>query len=370
MTTIIEACRRGDFDIAEALDYSKKNKYDYKGGINAAIIAAAEYGELDILKYLFGHKKRLGKPTKDKFQLKIAIQEAENNKNNFLLEYLHDRKSCINDICIRLALIASIKNGHINVIKYIELFEPINGDVDMINAAAEYGHLDIVKHMLKNNRFSYDKSFDACENPLFFAAINNHIDVVKFLIEKDVHLHIILYIVFEEVCAFSNIDIVIYLLEFCDINVWDGMAIRSAARHGRMDVVRYFTTKKIEVVPRNLTIIDAAQYGHLDIIKLLKNHPDANLAFMKSFALRNAVDGKYIETVKYLCNNGADAKQALFACHDNIDGNILKYLLTKITPEQHEYDKNSLLYILVKDKMPSHDLFRHMNKIIDLVKNK
>lgn len=143
-------------------------------------------------------------------------------------------------------------------------------------------------------------------------------------------------------------------------NIHDGHAIRWAAQHGRVEVVRCLLEKGVNIdVNNNCAIKGASMFGHIETVSFLVEngvdiHADDNYAILEASgnghikvvnylvengadiyardneALRNACMNGFIEVVKYLVENGADIhardnEALLYAClNGHLD--VVRYL--------------------------------------------
>lgn len=78
-----------------------------------------------------------------------------------------------------------------------------------------------------------------------------------------------------------------------------------------IDAVKKFLGKvksDVDVERLNDAVIYATTYNHIDILKLLLDHPDANVNYKNDVALRRATFQNNIDAVRVLIKHGADLK--------------------------------------------------------------
>ncbi|QCB62657.1 hypothetical protein EJB00_03440 [Wolbachia endosymbiont of Drosophila mauritiana] len=196
--------------------------------------------------------------------------------------------------------------------------------------------------------------------PLHLAAKNNHLDVVKYLIKEGAN---------------------------CDIKFDYGWTLLHLfARKGNLDGVKllmenedfssYFITR-INAHDKNQgTALDmAAQLGHLEIVKLLKEKHASVLGNASFTPLHLAAEGGYLDVVEYLVKEGAilDVKDYrkntplhLAAKNNHLD--VVKYLVEKGAKVDIKNNRNLTPRDLAKEKFNQNPQI--YQEIIGILKSK
>ena len=179
------------------------------------------------------------------------------------------------------------------------------------------GNLDMVKFLLKNNKFN-KKKLEVCASR---AARKNQVEIVNFFIKKGLTKD------FNRIMANAG---------FCgNINLIDKMlklgakgynyCAWAAARNNQIDIINYMLSLGAD----NFLDIacGAARGGYLYLIELFMDFSDIENINILMF---NAVYGGHINIVKYLINKGAnDFNRGLIAASKKGDLEITKLMLEK-----------------------------------------
>lgn len=85
------------------------------------------------------------------------------------------------------------------------------------------------------------------------------------------------------------------------------VALRMAAQHGHLELVRIFVEEKgFDVhLQEEGALRNAVEYGHFDIVQYL-TQKGANIRVLSDDPLRSAMDHGYLEMADFLINRGAD----------------------------------------------------------------
>ena len=122
----------------------------------------------------------------------------------------------------------AVKNGHLDVLKYLfEIKRPLNFTHDLIYVAIDNGHLEILKYLLENN-------FTTHYNKLYVAIIRGHLEIVKYLHEND-------YPWDERACFFAVENGHFELLKYLHKNgcPWDEDVCSAATKFGHLEILKY-----------------------------------------------------------------------------------------------------------------------------------
>ena len=128
----------------------------------------------------------------------------------------------------------------------------------------QYVRLDIVKYLIENTD-------DGLKHALVWCVCAGHLNIVKYLAEKDTDIHIHFDIMLR--CGVSNghLNIVKYLVEKgVDIHACSEFALRYSAEGGHLDVVKFLVEKGADIHANSEeTLRWSAKNGHLDVVKYL-----------------------------------------------------------------------------------------------------
>ncbi|KAJ3327058.1 hypothetical protein HDU76_012399, partial [Blyttiomyces sp. JEL0837] len=173
--------------------------------------------------------------------------------------------------------------------------------------ACESGHLEVIKHLLTlggiDTTIQKKKAFAT-------AVMKGNLDLLKFLLSVTPQPpnRLIPRHVFKLVGNKENTKMIEYLLtiEGLDPSVDDWVAIREAAWHGHIEVIKLllndhrFDPDTFD----NRPIIEAVSAGHVDIVKLLLKVPTVDVAVGDSYLFRMAVRQGHLDIVTLLLEDG------------------------------------------------------------------
>jgi hypothetical protein len=169
-----EACQNGYFDIIKWCHKKRLPHYD-----NEMIFsAAAEFGDLKIIKWLY----------KNNFQYDENIcHNAAIFNHLHVLKYFIKKGISFNAVTYNYAA----ENGNIKILKYLNHLSTHDlsldwWDVKTCAASAEYGQLNTLKFLRKNN-CPWDL------HTTYNAASRNHVETLKWAIENGCPTHITLF---------------------------------------------------------------------------------------------------------------------------------------------------------------------------------
>lgn len=338
------------------------NKFDRE--INFMDIIALEKastkGHFEIVKYLYKNSAYLN------LNDTSALNNASINGHIEIVKFLHTCGVNLNEHYGR-EIRGAVSSGHLDVVKY--LFE--NGaklDDSLLITASENGYLELVKYISKISNFNY--SFD---NPIYNASREGHLEVVKYLYENDVkgdleraiqvackngHLEIVKYlyqkgVVLKDLSSWflqvENLELIKFLLKVNKKETLD--LIEEATINGFINTVKYLYNNGA-ILTLNLLRL-ASEYGHLDIIKYLH---DNKLDFTSNkkciyLASRHA----HLDLVKYFIQYGIDIdNEYMINAFKNNDQTMIKYLykhggdITAVDSILAEYAKLSYYKDIIK----------------------
>lgn len=137
----------------------------------------------------------------------------------------------------------------------------ITGNIDLVRLSIEKG-VDV-------NKININGHY-----PIITSIENNHINLVKYLIEKGADVNIERFEPLKYASSGGNLYIVKYLIETgVDINSYEAtVALGWAASAGHLNIVKYFVKIGVNIhVYNDYPLRMAITNGHEDIVKFLEN---------------------------------------------------------------------------------------------------
>lgn len=163
-------------------------------------------------------------------------------------------------------------------------------------------------------------------NTLMFGVIYNHLDIVKYLVEKGIDIDVGNSYAIIRSAGDGNLDIVKYLVEN-GASIDNKNLLYSAIGGGNLEIVKYLVEKGANINDPHL-LSYAVECDNFEIVKYLV---DKGANVNNSSTLSNAVLNNNLEIVKYLVEKGANANDlsSLYNAINNDNLEILKYLVGK-----------------------------------------
>ena len=316
---------------------------------NYAIKRASKKGNLDVVEYILSVS-----PLFD-YSLNIVLYYACEKGYLHVIKNFINKKKNKNNIYSTLA--SACKYGRLDIVEYLFSIRSVYCN-KILKIACEYGHLNIVKYFI-NFFLSFEGKIRKYNNSLVTTAfINNHFDVVKYLLSVGVNgyealikachlgnLEGLNFLIslgvnfrgsndqpFLVACCHGHIDIakMLYSLGAC-IGEHFSFLLEETSRKGHLDVLKFI----MSIGPKykdfySEAFIVACECGQLDIAKTLYS-VGADYKHRSNRAIRMASTNGHLE-VKYLVSIGADFRDgcnhSIRLASENNHFEVVKYLMS------------------------------------------
>ena len=276
--------------LEQGADLNMQSRYG-----ETALIRAARFGRIEIVRYLVEHGADLS--VQDKSD-NTALMWATHNRQTGIVKYLVEQGAEVNAQTESgwTALMRAARNGYTGIVKYlVEQGAEVNiqnryGGTALERAAGE-GHIDIVRYLVEQGA-DVNVQDEWGTTALTQAVQKKHMDIVRYLIEQG-----------------------------ADVNIrveWETTALIYAAQGGNIDIVRLLVEQGADLNAQNkdgkTALLEAARgtyrdiVGYIDIVKYLVEQ-GADLNAQDKYgntALLWAAREEHIDIVKYLVEQGAD----------------------------------------------------------------
>lgn len=267
--------------------------------------------------------------------LYIAIQYNYISIVGYLFDLPSNKRGNI-EFNIDTALIEAAKYGNVDLFEY---FADKGADIHAwhdypLLQSATKGYIDIIEYLVAEKNVNVQIYNNAA---LRMAARNGHIAIVRYFLELpkeaapnvDARSEALI-----NASEFGHIDIVKYLIsEKANVHVRNDSPLQIAAEKGHIDIVKYLIKSNAKInANNNVALRSAARHGHIDIVEYLVKK-GANIHANNNESLVNAASGGFIEVVRYLIEQGAkiDANNnaVLLSAAKRGHLDIIKYLVQK-----------------------------------------
>lgn len=253
---------------------------------------AVKEGDMKILQTLYELQRFCRYRTNEKLQFVNVVVAAVQYGRLDMLKWLHERKDREPQVLVWDAglLNLAIRYRHIELMDWIDQHCPYEAllkcGVEDIHWRARSGNLDVI-------RWLHRRGYKFTTREMDEAAKHDHLSDVRFLHEHR-----------EEGCtteamdaaaARGNLEIVQFLhfnrTEGCTTNAMDG-----AAKNGYLEVVRFLHEHRSEGCTR-LAMDYAAAFGHLAVVQFLHEHRNEGCT---TNAMHLAAIGNHVDVVTFL----------------------------------------------------------------------
>ncbi len=287
------------YEIAGYNGYEDVAEYLLKCGANSNLAFIKRGGKIPSVWYAYTHENDAyeasggndptfckGECQEDKVRYKNFKRENESVVN----EWLKNHNICLPDNDCKLTWFeyAVLNDSTTEMIKFLLSIEisPYTSSSDewntIIEFAAMYGRLDIIKHLLENG---YDKKVFLEDDSLIFAASNDFTDVIKYLIENEKEIDKPFgkrkgYTALREAAQINNLESAKLLCELgANVNS-EGVdtPLYSACAEGNFEIVKLLIDNGANVNYKNkygVTPYEIAKFAnHTEIADYLLKHGD------------------------------------------------------------------------------------------------
>lgn len=312
-----------------------------------AVLAAACYGCLDVLKLLQAHGANMGL-SYDEFSYETPlIMAAANNQESIVKYILKTQASSINRADNRgmTPLMHAITNGSSSCIRMLMSHESIDfaaKDKRGRNAlmhAVESDNLAVVKELARSSDINAIAL--GGHSAFHMAIVGKNEAMINFFLKEMSEKLDRTPVISPVVLAASQGDLSLvkrlleagFSLENRDVN--SGNAVLEAARNGRVDVLEYFIKK----FGRNEDLLvqaatQAAGSGSIDSLRILKR-------YVKNIFTKNTKDGDWSAVFSALKNNQIEVLKYML----KHDANFFKSEQNRITPFEYAL-KNNIIEVV------------------------
>ena len=351
--------------IAANVDFSSiKNGFDVlKQYVQTVISKTKNEGDLFLLFTALQIKESKNFSSDQYTELLLCFNQSKffKNASSSLLRTIEELKNQISEKDKQIGQLTEIarklreENNQLKGIKPIDTSD--TGEFDIFKSA-ENGKLSFIQELVEKYNANVNATNANKEAPLHLAALNNHIDVVKYLCERKANVELQDkngYTPLHSACKKGNLEIVQYLVEEGKANrnartLEEKNPLHVAAQFGRKNIIEYLTSfsdiniEATDCLKRTPFYI-ATQFDHLETAKYLKEKGAKVLTtnMYNNTPIHVACMNGFIDIVKYFLED--------LKCDPYLKGNhgstLLHYAarnnhceLTKYLIEKHHFDVN------------------------------
>ncbi len=273
------AAEAGELNVVRLL---LKNKTFSAAGVNMVLWRAAEHGHLDMVGYLLKNK------TFSEYVLEKGLCFAAINGRLNVIRFLLLGDRSFSAAGVTRALEAAAEHGQLDVVQDLlddRSFRKFQLE-NALEAAAKHGQLDVIKYLLDNTIFS-----DSALEKALSAASRGHLNVVQFLLKNKTFSKAALENSLESAAMSNRLNIIRVLLvntTFDDPAL--NQAFHYAALCGCLDVVEFLDNRSFSEPFLNYTLSGAARRGRLNIVQYFlakKSFTDSALKEALRYAVKN-----------------------------------------------------------------------------------
>lgn len=223
----------------------------------------------------------------------------------------------------------------------------INDYLDSINNQSDTQKLESVKHFLDGKDDSYLNQI------LIIAAGNNYADILDMVMLLGADVKVENYKPFRLAAEYGHLNIVKKLIKCSDIHANNDDALFEACRNGYIHIVRYLISKGANIhALDDQALLIAAYNRHLDVVEVLIKagaNVKANNNIIKQYkdnhqSLVNAAKNGFIKVIKRMADSGLNIhenhEEALLAAASNGQLKVVKFLIKNGGNVHADYDSD------------------------------
>ncbi|EFA79932.1 hypothetical protein PPL_06753 [Heterostelium album PN500] len=257
---------------------------------------AARIGALDLIECVF-------RVFPDELNIRLILEIAVQHGHLPIVEFFHN----------------NVKDGSVFDKKLDDLARRQRSQPHLVDIAAKYGQLDILKFLL------FNRTEGCSTSTLDAAAYNGHLPIVEFLhhhrTECNANTHGM------DAAGDGHLDVVIFIHNNRTHETISKSSYKYAIRRNHIEVVRFLLANRTERPPLKSLML-AASYGHLDMLMLLLSEPYRQFYEIDNTVMEYAAGNGQLEIIRFLHENttaqcGSDAMD--FAAEMG-DLDVIKFL--------------------------------------------
>lgn len=308
------------------------------GNKNAAVLAAAKGGSMDVMRYL------LDQYFVDDLPNDLLDQLTNETEHVEIVKLLIERTNFIT-YTRRTAFLRAASRGHLKTVKFFleeEEDDSILKNQDALDyaflGAVGNGHMEIAKLIL-------DKGVDIkklqyqLRDPIEEAATGGHLQMVKFLLEKGadpIGKGVLKNKAIKIAATSRKADVVKLLFQYgASLSVTEGNdAMLRFAQDGNLEMIKFLMEKGFDPRTNNDSALQhGAEQGHLQVVKfLLEQGADIEVC-NGGGVIEMVIQNGHVEMLKFLLENGVKLpSKTVFSMWDLATYNgleMIKFLLEK-----------------------------------------
>lgn len=258
--------------------------------VGAAITNAAWNGHLDIVKFLHQHTPRSFSSC-----WSDAMEAAAEGVHFAVVKYLYDK---CGSRYLGNPIDTALHNKNIEIIKWLFERVPMKFRPRAMNSAAAAGHLDVVMWLHEIDSRGPTGVVECTSAAMNLAARSNHLEIVQFLHEN--RLEGCTTTAMDDAAANGHLE----MLEWLFTHRYEGCtaaAMDEAAGNGHLKVVKWLHEHASLCTTRAMD--SAASNGHLDIVEWLQENRHEGCT---TRALEGAASNGRLEVIKWLLSHGRE----------------------------------------------------------------
>jgi ankyrin repeat protein len=309
------SAREGYLDIVKFL---VEKGADVSARENYALRWSAESGHLDVVKFLLS------------VEVDVSTNDGCEALRNAIINNYLDVAECLMRYGARIDFDSFTSFNQEHETKYKYILSKINNRYDLGRAlcqAATYGDLKEVKRLVRSE--GADVHYE-CDDPVYYAAGHDNLDIVKYLVEQGADIHVADEVTLRRSAERGHLEVVEYLIsQGADVSACNNNALMDAVDNKNLDMIRLLIENGADVHARENWIFENYSDEIVRYVKMLEKSKGSSLG---ERLVAVAKDGN-LQEVKYLINKGADvhyeSDDPVYFAAANGHLDIVKYLIDK-----------------------------------------